>query len=206
MYKLQIALLIMLVGLGPANAVVTTFDDRAAFDAAVAGLIIVDDDFDTDIAQAQSIVFVSGVESINAAPPLSFFTDNSVTGGLYRNALERTNEPVNTSITWTFPVPVTGFGFDVFRADNTGLRVTIDDGSGSQTFLIYDVIMGTGNAANGFAGFVGMAPFSTVQFTSAPADFDSFEMDNLTFASPIPVPAAFWLFGSAVLLLARLRR
>ena len=118
MHKPLIALLITLIGISTANAVVTSFADRAAFDAAVDGLIIVDDDFDTEIAQDQTIVFVSGVESTNAAPPLSFFTDNSVTGGLYRNALERTNDPVNTSITWTFPVPVTGFGFDVFRADN----------------------------------------------------------------------------------------
>ena len=191
-------------GMVSAHSAVTTFDDRTAFEAAVVGSMIVNDDFGNDIAQGQSITFDSGVVAENDVPPLNFFTDNSVTGGMYRNAMNRTNEPVTKSISWTFPIDVTGFGFDIFRADDTGIQVSIDDGTGVQTFLIYDLLNGTGTSAEGFVGFVGMGPFSEIEFTSL-SGFDGFEIDDLVFA-PIPLPAGFWLFGSALGLLGWIRR
>ena len=170
------------------SAAVTSFDDRPAFDGTLAGFGVTEDFFDDPIVAGDTIVFDSGVISVNSEPSLQA-SDNSVGSGVYQNTVALGGIAPD-EITWTFPEPVSAFGFDIFGVVPNGLQVTIDDGMGLQSFILADIIDGAGD---GFVGFFSDGSFSHVVFSTALVPTDGFALDNLAFASApseVPVPAA----------------
>ncbi len=188
----------------PASATVVTHTNQAAWNAAVGGATVVTDSFDNFIAQGQTITFDSGVMSTNSDPVS--FDDNSVNFGTYNNAVSSTGSGASMSITWDFPMPIFAVSFNVISANSLGLQMTIDDGSGPQTFVANSVI----GSSFGFLGFVGMGSFTQITF-SANSGFDLFDLDNLAFAktpmnAPEPGTLALIGFGLASLGVVRRRR
>ncbi|WP_425411087.1 VPLPA-CTERM sorting domain-containing protein [Hyphococcus sp.] len=177
----------------PAQAAVV-YTDRSAFEAALSGSVVTDD-FDNDIATADSITFDSGVvatKSSSGVPP----TLNRVSNGDYDGFVQRDDF---RNITFDFPQSVSAFGADF--SELSSLFINGDfDGTGETQFSISDIV---GSDA-GFFGIIGEADFSSVFFTTlagtvltpgaAPFGGETFSLDNLTLAggvnAEVPVPAA----------------
>ncbi len=201
----------------PSAAAIMTFDDRSLFEAAVAGAPLVEDAFDTPIPGAEQITLDNGIVSTNA-PHSIFFDDNSVVlfddaGGFYRNSVNNATNDLADSITWDFPMPITGFGFDLFFAATDGLQVTFDGGNGPQSFLFYDI--NSEVTTDGFVGFLADTAFETIVFSNAnPLSTDSFNIDDLIFAKgtsgptavPLPTTLPLTLFAMGGLLFFARRR
>lgn len=183
---------IVAAGLAPAQAAfaaVMTYDNRPDFEAAIAGLVVTEDSFDTPIAAGDIIVLDSGIISENSEPSLQA-TDNSVVAGRYANTVALGGIAPD-EITWTFPAPVMAIGFDVFGIVSNGLQISFDNGTGLQDYVLADILGGSGE---GFVGILSDAPFSQVVFSTALVPTDGFALDNLVFASApseVPLPAAF---------------
>lgn len=202
----------------PASAAIMAFDDRSAFEAAVAGAPLVEDAFDNPIAGAEQITLDNGIVSTNA--PVSVFPDdNSVVlfddaGGFYRNSVNNATNDLADTIIWDFPMPVIGFGFDLFFAATDGLQVTFDGGDGPESFLFYDI--NNEVTLDGFVGFVADTAFESIVFSNAnPLSTDSFNIDNLIFAQgtsdptvavPLPTTLPLTLFATGGLLFFARRR
>lgn len=191
----------------PASAAVI-YDDRTNWEAAISGTIT-NDPFASPKAEAIMITFDSGVTSIASnlvATPSNIVRDPPGADNDIKFQSRAGGLGVVT-LTWTFPVAVTGFGADFFGAQN--VFVTGDfDGTGDQIFEI-DASIGS---ADGFFGIVGMAPFTTITITGAANGSDFYGVDNLAFAAApsgnVPEPGTLALigFGLAGLGFARKRR
>ncbi|WP_282610078.1 hypothetical protein [Pelagibius sp. Alg239-R121] len=203
----------------PSFAAIMTFDDRNAFEAAVAGAALTEDPFDNPIPGAEQIALDSGIVSTNA--PVSIFPDdNSVVpfnaGGFYRNSVSHDTNLLADTITWDFPMPIIGFGFNLSYASPDGVQVTFDGGNGLESFLLHNV---SGDVdLGGFVGFVGFVAdtaFEAIAFSNDNVlSTDSFNIDNLVFAKatadpaavPLPTTVPLTLFGIGGLLLFARRR
>ena len=198
------------------SAAVITFDDRSAFESAVAGFALTEDSFDNEIPGAEQIVLDSGVVATNA-PDSAEPNDNAVLviedfGSFYRNSVNNNSEFLPDTITWDFPMPVIGFGFELAAAATNGVQLALDGGSGLETFIFSDI---NGDVDfGGFVGFVADTAFETIVFSNAnPLSTDSFRIDDLVFAEagpnvavPLPSTLPLTLFGIGALLLYRGKR
>jgi len=196
MKKISLACLAFFVLSCNAHATTTTVvTSLADFTAAVAGTTITTETFDNEIASAVSITFDTGVTSTLAGGDLVDainFGDNRVDSGVYRGGVDGGGAVAALTTTFDFTTPIVGFGGD-FGAISR-LDVSIDGGT---TF--FDLFTETGEV-NGFFGLVSTTAFSSVQFsTQNSTSFEGFRIDNLVFAAPVPVPAAVWLMGSALM-------
>jgi hypothetical protein len=81
--------------------------------------------------------------------------------------------------------------------DNASLFVYIRFEAGPALALELDEFLPSGT---GFIGVIADTPFNAIQFDEEREldQFESFQMDNLSFA-PVPVPPALYLFGSGLL-------
>lgn len=180
----------LVLGLALFPAIAASFSiytDRTAWQAALAGATLVEDDFSVDIASAQSIAFDSGVVSTGSTPPASAAV-NAVTAGRYTSNNDPDGSGGFPSTTWQFPAQVFAFGMDfVSSANNFGITISGDfDGTGS---LSFDTASELGSPGTGFLGIVGNGQFDQIVFTPTANPFDSnegYEIDNLAFASPAP--------------------
>lgn len=202
-----------LSAIGFAHAGVTTYDNLADFTAAIGAAPTTTDTFDNTIAPGPSITFDSGVVVEYSGSS----NQNGVVGGVYETFSDGDNPTLET---WTFPTPIIGFGMDVFgvnRGDFDGVQVTINDGSGDETFLLHDIIFPSGgpSAGDGFVGFTTMSSITSIVFTAVGGfgsnSGDVWRADNLIFAQgdvapEVPVPAAALLFAPAAFLAARRRK
>ncbi|MEM1145819.1 MAG: hypothetical protein AAGI88_24865, partial [Pseudomonadota bacterium] len=112
MRKFLVGLTVVFVSVSyPAYAIVTFFNDESAFDAATSGLLFTTDDFSTDVALGNPIVFESGVISQNVGGAPLRFGNNSIAGGTYNNAVDGKGDFGSLSIVWTFPEPVIAVGW-----------------------------------------------------------------------------------------------
>ncbi len=203
----------------PSSAAIITFDDRNAFEAAVAGAPLLEDPFDNPIPGAEQITLDSGIVSTNA-PVSVFLDDNSVVpfddGGYYRNSVNNSTNELADTITWDFPMPIIGFGFGLSEAAPDGVQVTFDGGDGLESFLLHDI---NGDVSSsgfiGFVGFVADTAFETIVFSNDNVlSTDSFNIDDLVFALaasdptvvPLPTTLPLTLFGIAGLLYCGRRR
>lgn len=186
-----------------AFAVYTNRDDWLAD---LAGYSIVTDTFDNPIASAASITFDSGVVSTGAPADISFLNavvdDGSLVGVYVGDVDGGERDSIFDTITWTFPVPIIGFGMDLNGAA-TGdvLTLTGDfDGTGERVINVFTVLAGAGN---GFLGIIGTVPFTSIVFSDADANDapnEQFIADNLSFATTaqVPEPATLALFGAGL--------
>ena len=197
------------------SAAIMTFDNRGAFEAAVSGAALTADPFDNLISGADQILLDSGVTATNSsfsASPL----DNAVTtpdgngGFLYRATVSEPPVVLPDFVTWDFPVPVIGFGFELSGAAIGGLQVAFDGGNGQEAFVFSDIM---DVLSGGFAGFVADTAFETIVFSSADKQLiELFFIDDLVFAEavtaavPSPTTLPLTLFGIAVLLFYRRKR
>ena len=106
-------------------------------------------------------------------------------------------------ITVTFSENITNFFLDVFNGNTAPVEYLVSDNNGNSTqFLLPD------NLSGGFetVGFAATGTVVTILALAPPpeacCDWDFF-IDNINFnaplppdLNPIPVPAAFWLFGT----------
>lgn len=193
----------------PANATVMTFNDRTSFETAVAGNTTVEEGFTMEVAGADTLVFAGGLVTSTNSGGARASNDNAIddefsnpSNFIYENQIGGDGSSSSTLLTWTFSTPIIGFGLDALGVADIGLQVSIDDGSGIQTFVLFDIIApAMGTDADGFVGFIGMGPITSITFTSSNPDFsDGFDFDNLIFAlapdinGEIPLPAAAPLF------------
>lgn len=118
------------------------------------------------------------------------------------------------STTWQLPAGTIAFAFDVFNVSEArfdGATVTVDDGSGPQSFVLFELLGGVvGQPASGFAGFVGEGPIASISFTGrggSPGTQDTFQLDNARFVTttPVPLPASLPLVLGGIGALAALR-
>ena len=206
--------IILLVWVGTAQALMMAYDNLADWTAAIGGAPVVSDPFDSEIPQGGSITFDSGVQSAVAAV---FLNDNSVWNGKFVMAVGGDPYIAAPFNDWQFPDPIFAFGFD-FSGINAlaGTSVLIDDGSGPLSFELY----GIGDSQrleaqksprlggkDGFAGFVSdSGTFEDVRFYSQFDLTDAYSLDNLVFASRIPVPGSLTLFSLGLVGLVWLKR
>lgn len=173
-----------------------TFTDRAAWEAAVlaASGTITTDTFSTDIASAQSITLDSGIVSTNSNEITlpNVFNNNSVSGGLYQNAVGAPSWTASTTITWTFPTPgVFAFGAEFLNVNVGGLTLNGDfDGTGLQSYILANEI----GSSTGFFGVIGTATFGSVTYTQSVNGIDAFRIEDASFATQpaaaVPEPAS----------------
>lgn len=188
-----------LLSAAPASAVVTFFNDQAAFNAATAGFTFTFDGFDNDIAQADVITLDSGVISTNRD---RLVDDNSVSNGVYNNAIDGDGGTASEISEWLFPQEVTAVGFDFF--DVRAGRLTLEvDGVTSQVSPV---------DGDGFFGFLSSTAVTEVTFGNATNLINEFDLDNLQFGSadvaavPLPATLPLLLAGFAAMGIARRKR
>ena len=197
----------------PSTAAIMTFDDRSAFEAAVAGSMLFSDAFDTPIPGAEQITLDSGIVSTNSPPSLQGGDNAVVLTGRYNNSVANSGTP-SEFITWEFPTQVIGFGFDLFGAATDRLQVTFDGGSGLESFIFTDINVDVTDLADGgFVGFLADTAFESIVFSNALNGTDTFRIDDLSFAEagpsvavPLPSTLPLTLLGIGGLLFATRRR
>ena len=187
--------LALLASAGPARAtpmVVTSLD---AFNSAVGAAPTTVDTFSADVAGDFSITFASGVVSTAAQESMVFEpSSNQISSGAFFGFLNSGEfAPLPTTLTWTFPVPVIGFGADFVGA--LLLDVTIP-GAGP-SFNIP-------NEVGGLAGYFGLVdtlePFTQIRFSlEGSNEIERVFIDNLIFAAApavtaVPEPGTLALF------------
>ena len=121
--------------------------------------------------------------------------DQLVDGTSYIMVRVGTHEALDESLTFTFDTSITSFGFDLNPNPGRVEGWTIDfttNGSGGGTFNlpVADITE--------FRGFVFDTAFTSFTLTSSAND-PPWGLDNLAAVSPVPVPAAVWLFGSGLI-------
>jgi len=181
------------------------FTDRDAWLAELAGHSIVTDPFDSTIAGAREITFDSGVVSTGA--PDTANDSNHVSSGRFYGQVDGGNfhDLMFDTITWTFPVPIVGFGLELgYGSGYAVLTITGDfDGTGDAVINFEDDV--TRVPGTYFLGVIGTEPFSTIVFSAVDGGLGSLPHHSLfvyellfATADPVPEPATLALFGAGL--------
>lgn len=199
---LQFVLSVIVCGLAVTNAktappVLTVYNDRSAWEAAVGGLFLEEDftgfngvsyefapvdvgDFDVSVAGT-----TFGSTFHNIGPQTS---GNDVNGTAQITAA--TGDVGGTSLSFDFPISALGGYWDGVSDD----RVTSFDVGG--TILAIPSIEG-----GGFFGFVSSEAFTTELLFLSSGEADGFAIDNVVY-SMVPEPSTFLLAGLGFLVVA----
>ncbi len=188
----------------PASATIMTFNDLASYNAAVAGLTSVNEDFSVSQTQAASITFASmvtstqGGNSAGLTDPDCNVVHTTSNGPHFHGRVDGGAPPSSCSnrLDWAFPMAITGVGFEVTGLNNTTIQVTDADET---------VIAST----SGFIGFVSTSSITALSFVEGSNSSDGFNVRNLTFAkTPMnaPEPGALALIGFSLAGLGIVRR
>lgn len=175
-----------------ANAAFVVYTDESAWQAAVGS-------FETE-----------DFEDLTLQSPLSTISsDGNISGGLFNDQVN--DGPVLISTSFNFDPGVWGVGgtWDLSPGGaGTGISVTTTAG----TFFIGEIVPNT----NGFWGFVIDETIESMNLSEGscinndctqPGAVETYTLDNLHMAtSPVPVPAAVWLFGSGLIGLVGIAR
>ncbi len=191
----------------PAQASITVYSSRAAFEAAVPGATV--ETFD-EVAAPTTIL--NGT-SFNGVTYTSSTGNPLITSGFTPLSPPNTlGEDVNgyfagsDTITFTFPNPVTAFGVSINTTDNgTGVFTATDD-LGNVVGSSFDPFPGL--TTGEFIGYTSTLAFTT-ETIAAPGG-SSFTLDDLSYFPPnvVPEPSTICLAGLGALCLAgyRIRR
>lgn len=172
-----------------AHAATTVYTDKASWGSAFS--TVATEDFSDTVLNA-------GVTVVSDA--------GSVTGGIWSDRMD----PSGDTTTFSFASAIFGFGGDWDLAgpggQGTGIAITLTLLAGGTEVLTTEIPRTT---AGTFWGFVTDVAFTDVLLTAGTQQgvAETFHMDNMVYsASPVPVPAAVWLFGSGLLGLLGVRR
>jgi hypothetical protein len=189
---------------GPATAVTTFVDvefDRSAWEALASDVST--DPFNSLIAQADVLLFDSGIESVAAG--LNTAASHDVFEGRFRGTLRTSGSsaPGYLTFTWTFPEPVTAFGADFFSigaSREVSVQGTFD--AGLEAFDLRTLFIGDGGLDQGFFGLISAEPFTSITLIALGSidSNDAFTIDNVAFGLPEPANAT----GAALLAVAGL--
>jgi hypothetical protein len=171
-----------------AHAATTVYTDKASWESAFS-TVATEDFTDSVLNTGVSVVSNNG----------------SVTGGEWQDVITSTG-----TTTFSFASGIFGFGGDWDLAgpggQGTGIIVTLTLLAGGTEVLTTEIPR---TLAGTFWGFVSDVAFTDVLLTmgTQATGIETFHMDNMVYsASPVPVPAAVWLFGSGLLGLLGLKR
>jgi len=189
---------------GPAEAF-EIYTDRDEWLAALAGYTIINETFDNNINHADTITFDSGVVSTGA--PDTANDSNHVSSGRFYGQVDGGNfhDLMFDTITWTFPVPIVGFGLELgYGSGYAVLTITGDfDGTGDAVINFEDDV--TRVPGTYFLGVIGTEPFSTIVFSAVDGGLGSLPHHSLfvyellfATADPVPEPATLALFGAGL--------
>ena len=153
---------------------------------------------------------VSGSTSINSAPAANGVKESTnyatVPGNSSSGSATITIAPEGTYYTY--------FGLWWGSIDSYNTITFFKDGVETQSFTGSDVVgylYGTKTAngdqlssyTNMYVNFLDLQDFNSIRMTSTSY---AFEADNLAAGNPVPIPAAYWLFGSGLIGLIGIRR
>lgn len=201
--------------------VITTYTARSTFNAAVGGVLTVEDftssdhfPISTGILNAATNLPGIGITpgtiqaGVTYSTPIgsgNFF--NIDAGGFYSGGFLDGFNPETRDVTMTFDTPVSAFGFDIGGFDATDFDVTIQFTAGvDQTFnILYPATLQ-------FFGFQSSASdIQSVVIGNNGGSF-GFDFDNFTFggsdavAVPEPASSAVWVVGAIGAMFARRKR
>lgn len=188
-----------LPGLAAPESAFSLYTNRASWEAALRGRLIVTETFSTPISSAQTISLDSGIVATNSGPAVlpNTIKNNSVSEvipgtNVYDNATQAGAGSASNTVTWLFPTAITAFGADFFGAGAGRLSLNGDfDGTGLQTLSVHAVLGG----ADGFLGVIGTSSFTSIILGNPRTQVDSFSIDNASFA---PVPRLRPLLGASL--------
>lgn len=206
-YTLTAALTV--AAMAPVQAgIMNTFTDRASWDTAVGAGNFVTEDFDgasfrqlandtvEDVGTFNVFYTTTGNvdESVNAV----FDSSGSQIGGLLVDDYLRLEWDIDgadmtTALEFRFDSPVNAFAANFVGVDAPDdLSLTLD----GEAVNLHDAL---GSTASGFLGWTLDNAVTSIAFSAA--GIDSFQVDfvSLGNVSAVPVPAAVWLFGSALI-------
>ena len=198
--KNTILLMVLSLWVLPAQAaIVSTFTDRTAWEAAVSSTITTVD-FETPDASATP-GFIVTTPSLTTAEGTTF----SVPTGSELFVVSPTLFPAfssqalfseqNSSGVQSLDIslaPSFAFGLDLFSIQEISrLDFLLSSGDTSSTTI---------SPSLSFFGLITNTAFNTINLSASLSAGDSMRIDNFSFASPnpIPIPAAIWLFGTAL--------
>jgi hypothetical protein len=179
------------------SAATTVYTDKTAWESVLSGQFLTEDFYDLDLNVGVSFI---STESGHINPVT--ITPSGPVGGYYQDVLASgsQNEPMTT---WSFTPQIFAYGGD-WTLGGPG-------GSGN-SLLVYidDSLTSVGTISNsyngGFWGFISDTPFTSVKLMGGGgSNQQSYQLDNMVY-SPVPVPAAVWLFGSGLLGLVSIAR
>jgi hypothetical protein len=194
--------LLVITFANPTSAAIMIFDDEAAFDLANPVLPLTIESFESfDTGDPAPIVAADFTLStsnssgaINAAFDGVYATDGvNYFGWSY---------PSDTSMTFSFNSPQSVFSMDITdlaSIGDTSIEVFFEDASDPLTEVIY-----TGSFDDhGNLDFIALIstefPFDSLKFNFTVGEWIGIDRVQYGAISPIPVPAAFWLFGTALI-------
>jgi hypothetical protein len=186
----------------PASAGLTTFTNEGTFNTAIGGTSLTVEGFETLTLGLASGPYVSGGVSMNTTSGDTFGNTsvNLVTEGA---RAENWQQNADGDITFTFAAGIDAFGIDItdfgYPSTNT-MNVSVNGGTFFDMFAGHSG--GVGNLL--FLGLYNdMTAFTTVTFSDTASSADGIGLDRLQYGMvdvpQVPVPAAIWLFGTALI-------
>lgn len=200
------------------NAAVLSFTDETSFLASVSGATSTLD-FESQSTGSQ----INSGDSLNGItfdysigpPPIDMMVTNdfmTTSGSNYLGLDDAGNYNLflaGDNFTMTFDAPQYALGMYLVSGDalfSGDFSISTSEGSVFNSDVV-DIALGDG----GFAYYLGLT--SDTAFSSATLQFDAlaegaflYSVDDITYASAVPVPAAVWLFGSGLIVMfGRLR-
>lgn len=184
--------LISLAFLSSAKASVI-YTDRLAWESAVNNFQT--EYFNEILVNSDTITFQSNITSTTIGGLSANFVNSAYE---FNGGVNKRIGNADTEIDWLFPKNINGFGADFTSIDSDGLFVSGDfDGIGQETINLAPFLSGAvgpcKNCLSGFFGVVGSSSsFDSIIWGTNNSE-ETFQIDNFSFASAIPVPPTIYL-------------